>query len=63
MDGSEVCRSLRQDELFRRTPIIAQTGWGQSRDKTSTSEAGFNGHLTKPVALEDIERVLADLAA
>jgi signal transduction histidine kinase len=63
MDGYEVCRSLRQDEFFRHTPIIAQTGWGQSQDKASASDAGFNGHLTKPVALEDLEKTLAGLAA
>lgn len=62
MDGYEVCRALREDELFKDTPIIAQTGWGQARDKTSASEAGFNDHLTKPVALDDLERVLAGVA-
>src|SRR4029078_2886367 len=63
MDGYEVCRALRQDTLFKHTPIIAQTGWGQSRDKTNASEAGFNDHLTKPVAIEDLERILAGLTA
>jgi signal transduction histidine kinase len=62
MDGYQVCRALRQDDRFKHTPIIAQTGWGQSRDKTSTSEAGFDHHLTKPVAFEDLERTLSGLA-
>ncbi len=62
MDGYQVCRQLRQDEVFKDTPIIAQTGWGQIRDKTSSSEAGFDHHLTKPVAFEDLERVLTGLA-
>ena len=62
MDGYEVCRAFRKDELFRNTPIIAQTGWGQSRDKTLAQEAGFNHHLTKPVAFEDLEKLLAEAA-
>jgi signal transduction histidine kinase len=63
MDGYAVCRAFRRDELFKNTPIIAQTGWGQDRDKSLASEAGFDHHLVKPVALEDLERLLASLAA
>jgi signal transduction histidine kinase len=63
MDGYAVCRALRSDPLFKDTPIIAQTGWGQSRDKEAASDAGFNHHLTKPVALDDLENILANLAA
>lgn len=61
MDGYAVCRALRADPRFRNTPIVAQTGWGQERDKTSASEAGFDHHLTKPVKLADLERLLARL--
>jgi signal transduction histidine kinase len=61
MDGYAVCRAFRQDELLKDTPIIAQTGWGQSRDKTLASEAGFDHHLTKPVALGELEQILASI--
>jgi CheY-like chemotaxis protein/two-component sensor histidine kinase len=61
MDGYAVCRALRQDDAFKRTPIIAQTGWGQDRDKMQSSEAGFDHHLVKPVTLKDLERLLANL--
>ena len=61
MDGYAVCRAFRQDELLKKIPIIAQTGWGQSRDKTLATEAGFDRHLTKPVALDDLERILASI--
>jgi signal transduction histidine kinase len=63
MDGYAVCRAFRQDDLFKDALIIAQTGWGQKRDKTLASEAGFDHHLVKPVAYEDLERVLASKAA
>ncbi|MDE1995478.1 MAG: response regulator [Rhizobiaceae bacterium] len=62
MDGYEVCRAFRQDARFKGLPIIAQSGWGQSKDKTLASEAGFNHHLTKPVALEELQQVLSTLA-
>jgi CheY-like chemotaxis protein len=63
MDGYAVCRELRADAQFKKTPIIAQTGWGQERDKARASEAGFDEHLVKPVALKDLERLLARVVA
>jgi signal transduction histidine kinase len=62
MDGYAVCRAFREDELFKNISIIAQTGWGQSRDKTSASEAGFDHHLTKPVSREELVKVLTSIA-
>jgi signal transduction histidine kinase len=62
MDGYAVCRAFRQDDLFKDTLIIAQTGWGQQRDKMLASEAGFDHHLVKPVAYDDLERILAKIA-
>jgi signal transduction histidine kinase len=62
MDGYAVCRAFRQDDLFKTTLIIAQTGWGQTRDKALASEAGFDHHLVKPVSYDDLERILADKA-
>lgn len=59
MDGYAVCRLLRQQELFANTLIIAQTGWGQVRDKHLADEAGFDHHFVKPVALDELERMLA----
>ena len=61
MDGYAVCRAFRADELFRHTPIIAQSGWGSGSDKQASAAAGFSHHLVKPMALNDLERLLASL--
>lgn len=61
MDGYEVCRAFRRDATFRTIPIVAQTGWGQSKDKDMASDAGFNFHLTKPVPLADLEKYLSTI--
>lgn len=62
MSGYEVCRELRDDPRFEKTMLIAQTGWGQESDRLKTQEAGFDHHLTKPVDLAELSRLLARVA-
>jgi PAS domain S-box-containing protein len=47
--GYEVCRRLRQQPGGVDMVIIALTGWGQDADRRKSAEAGFDGHLVKPV--------------
>jgi CheY-like chemotaxis protein len=41
--------------------LVAVTGWGQDEDRRRTREAGFNAHLTKPVDMAALSRLLATL--
>lgn len=59
MNGYEVCRELRKDPRFKDTLMIAQTGWGQAKDRAEAREAGFTHHLVKPVKLEDLSELLS----
>jgi len=59
IDGLEVCRRLRRSAQGRRTTIVALTGWGSAEDMQRTADAGFDGHLTKPVGPESIDHWLA----
>jgi two-component system, chemotaxis family, CheB/CheR fusion protein len=59
IDGYEACRQMRQQPSRQAMAIIAVTGWGQSQDKQRALDAGFNAHLTKPVDLEALARILA----
>ena len=63
MNGYEVCRELRKRPQLQETVVIAQTGWGQDSDRQAAFEAGFNHHLTKPVNLDSLSRLLADIRA
>lgn len=63
MNGYEVCRELRKRPQLQDTVVIAQTGWGQDSDRQAAFEAGFNHHLTKPVNLDSLSRLLADIRA
>ena len=58
ISGYEVCRRLRAEAPFIRTLIIAQTGWGQQRDRDLAQQAGFSHHLVKPLRLEQIAALL-----
>ena len=38
--------------------IVAVTGWGSEQDKKNSAEAGCNLHLTKPIDLGEVERLV-----
>ncbi|HEY4957140.1 MAG TPA: response regulator, partial [Caldimonas sp.] len=60
LNGYEVCRRLRAEPWARATPIIAITGWGQADDRQRSKDAGFDGHLVKPVVFEELAALLAE---
>ena len=42
--------------------LVALTGWGQEEDRQKSREAGFNGHLVKPVEHAALMKLLAELS-
>jgi PAS domain S-box-containing protein len=63
LNGYEATRRIRAEPWGRTATIIALTGWGQEGDKARSQEAGCDGHLVKPVNLQDLENLLAELRA
>ncbi len=63
MNGYDVARELRKDPAFKNTVLIAQTGWGQARDKELAVEAGFDHYLVKPVDYKEFSSLLPTIAA
>jgi PAS domain S-box-containing protein len=63
VSGLNVARELRRHREIADMRLVALTGWGQEVDRRQTSEAGFDNHLTKPTAPEELERLLAQFAA
>lgn len=49
MNGYDVCRAIRQQKWGAEILIVAATGWGQENDRHKSKEAGFDGHLVKPI--------------
>jgi len=58
LNGYEVCRRLRAVAWAREIPILAITGWGQADDRQRSKEAGFDGHLVKPVVFGELTALL-----
>ena len=63
MNGFAVCRALRAEPWGSGVVIVALTGWGQDEDRRKSKEAGFDGHLVKPVDYADLMKLLADCDA
>ena len=62
MDGLETTRRLRALQAagtLRHFPIIALTAHAMDSDRQASLAAGMDEHLTKPVQLEQLRRVLS----
>ena len=63
MDGYEVARRIRERPGAVAATLVALTGWGQDRDRSRTSAAGFQHHLVKPAELGALRAVLTSVAS
>jgi CheY-like chemotaxis protein len=62
MNGYEVASALRQDPETSTARLVALTGYSQADERERARASGFEVHLTKPVGLEEIQRVLVGFA-
>jgi DNA-binding response OmpR family regulator len=53
-NGFEVCRMLRADPKYSRTPIVIFTAMGDNESKSQALDAGADEFLTKPFRVEDL---------
>jgi signal transduction histidine kinase/CheY-like chemotaxis protein len=58
MDGYEVARRIRSAPEGRDVTLIALTGYGFPEDRERSRAAGFDRHLVKPVAAEELRLAL-----
>jgi PAS domain S-box-containing protein len=63
IDGYQLARTIRSAPWGRRTQLVAVSGWGQEEDRRRALEVGFDHHLTKPVAAEELDGLLRALGA
>ena len=53
LDGWEVTRSLKSNENFRDTPILAVTAHAMVGDRERAFKAGCDGYFTKPIEVDE----------
>jgi two-component system, chemotaxis family, CheB/CheR fusion protein len=58
MDGYEVARKLREHR-GNQFALIAVTGYARREDVDRSRQAGFDCHLIKPFAIEELQRFIA----
>ena len=61
-DGYEVAQRIRTTSWGSVVKLIAITGWGSSDAHQRAVDAGFDGHLTKPVDPERLAALIASFA-
>ena len=59
MNGYEVARRMR--ERGEPPVLVALTGYGQTSDVQSAKDAGFDAHITKPIALDGAYRCASSM--
>lgn len=58
MDGYQIASALRQQPVGRDAMLVALTGYGQDEDRRKSQRAGFDEHLTKPIDVETLRKIL-----
>ncbi len=58
LDGFQVAKLVRAEEVGRHMKIVAISGWGSEADKRAGREAGMDAHLVKPVSLDQLMPLL-----
>ena len=62
LDGYQLAAKVRAAPWGRNAVLVAVTGWGQEQDRRRALAAGFDYHLTKPIAPEKLESLLRPLS-
>jgi two-component system cell cycle response regulator DivK len=63
IDGVEVLRRLRDDVQTRAIPVVAVTASVMGQEIKRIEDAGFDGHLQKPVTLKELLEAVEGLLA
>jgi len=59
-NGYDLCQDIRSEETLKDALMIAQTGWGQEKDRVRAKESGFDYHLVKPFDVKTLKQILDD---
>lgn len=60
---NELAKGLRALPESGSAVLVAITGYGQQHDRESALAAGFDHHMVKPVDMNRLASILADISA
>jgi CheY-like chemotaxis protein len=61
MGGHELARRIREHPHLGSVFLVALSGFGQSSDRITAFDAGYDRHLTKPVDFQSLRELFDDL--
>lgn len=61
MDGYELARRIRSELDAPNLRLVALTGYGQPSDRQKSAEAGFDGHMVKPINIHAVATTIQRL--
>lgn len=63
MDGYEATEAIRslEDKKLAEIPILAMTANAFNEDEAAAIKAGMNGHIAKPIDVNDLMNKLASV--
>jgi PAS domain S-box-containing protein len=62
-NGYDIARKMRAAPWGGDTVLVAVTGWGHEDDRRRAFDAGFDHHLTKPLAANVLESLINSIGA
>jgi len=61
LNGLEVTRRLRNNQVFNHIPIIAITAYAMDGDEEKAITAGCTAYLPKPIDIHQLRKVIAGM--
>jgi CheY-like chemotaxis protein len=61
LDGFHAARLIRAQEWGQSMVLVAVSGWCRDVDREQSLNAGFDGHLAKPVRVEELRNLIQSL--
>lgn len=61
VDGIEVLRQLKSNELTKVIPVVIMTSSSEEKDIISSYQLGVNSYVVKPVAFEGFAKAVGEL--
>jgi len=61
MNGHEVASAVKNQADIAHIVLVALTGWGTTLDREESKVAGFDHHMTKPMDIEIVKKLLSEL--